>query len=243
MTPDHNHDNNGENPMTPRTTTLAIPAVLAAALMLTGCGTPDAPKVKDLTGKTYEKAEKIAVTAGYGTDDVNGQSANSYTAPGSKTMDGERDFDEDDPAYAAWTVCSQDPSDLSSEKDGSEWVLFLYMVEKPADCKDGEITTEARKRYTAVAKDEEAQEEEADDGSTSDTSAPTEDDYRTIDDPSFTYTGDFTADTGLPDPQEPDADGSYRYSLCEGSDYDTASNCYPAEWWTVYEEYREEYDW
>ncbi|MFE7424011.1 PASTA domain-containing protein [Streptomyces sp. NPDC057545] len=228
--------------MTTRTAATAIPAAVASALLLAGCGGPQAPKVADLTGKTFKEAKKIAVQAGYrGEFGVNVQSADAYTAPGSTNNHHVREFDEDDPAYVSWTVCSQDPSDLSSERDGSDWTLFLYVVEKPSDCKDGEITAEARKRYVAIAKQGEALANEPTADATAD--APTEDSYRTIDDPDFTYTGDFTIDTGLPDPQERDTDGSYRYSLCEGSDYATAADCYPAEWQKVYEEYREEYGW
>ncbi|MET9221735.1 hypothetical protein EES43_29845 [Streptomyces sp. ADI96-02] len=228
--------------MTNRTrTATAFFAAITSALLLVGCGGPVAPEVADLSGKTFEEAKKDAIQAGYGSEfGVNGQSANAYTAPGSTNNYHEREFDEDDPAHFSWTVCSQDPSDLSSEKDGSDWVLFLYLVEKPSDCEGGEITAEARERYVAIAKQGKALATEPTADDTSD--IPTEDSYRTIDDPDFTYTGDFTLDTGLPDPQERDAYGSYRYSLCEGSDYATASDCYPTEWQRVYEEYREEYN-
>ncbi|MFX4295314.1 hypothetical protein [Streptomyces bohaiensis] len=38
---------------------------------------------------------------------------------------------------------------------------------------------------------------------------------------------DFTRDTGLPPPDLRNPDGSYVYSLCEGSDYWYYDDCYP----------------
>ncbi|MFF3892596.1 hypothetical protein ACFYY3_05235 [Streptomyces sp. NPDC001812] len=125
---------------------------------------------------------------------------------------GGREYSSLDDPQGTWTVCWHETERVKGNEttDGDFWSVLFYMVEDRADCKNGKITPEAERRYHALTK-------EGSDGSGS----------------------DFTRDTGLPDPYERNPDGSYKYSLCEGSDFATADDCYPHM--DEYEKYREEH--
>ncbi|MEU2145502.1 MULTISPECIES: hypothetical protein [Streptomyces albovinaceus subgroup] len=132
---------------------------------------------------------------------------------------GGRDYSSLDDPEGEWTVCWHETERVKGDEttDGDFWSVLFYMVEDPTDCESGKLTPDAERRYRDISQDGVSATEGADDGGS-----------------------DFARDTGLPDPQERNPDGSYKYSLCEGSDLATADDCYP--YMDEYEKYLEDHE-